>query len=166
MEQYQRITFDCKKDFYNHLNKTLVGMIENEEDWLANLCNSAALLGMMLNDINWSGFYLYKNNELVLGPFWGKPACTHIAIGEGVCGTAAQKRETIVVDNVFEFPGHIACDSASRSEIVVPIIGNGQLYGVLDIDSPDIARFDNEDAAGLEQFVSLLLQHIDFTGVS
>ena len=165
MEKIKKVEAKTKKEFYINLNNILKGMIENEPDWLANLSNSAALLGMMLSEINWSGYYLYKNDELVLGPFVGKPACTHIEIGDGVCGTAASKKETLVVKNVLEFPGHIACDEASRSEIVVPIVKDGELKGVLDIDSPIFERFNEEDAAGLEQFVKLLEEHINWTAI-
>ena len=117
---------------------------------------------MMLDDINWAGFYLYKNNELVLGPFQGKPACTHIELGKGVCGSAALSRETQVIKNVHEFPGHIACDSQSNSEIVVPIIKNNILIGVLDIDSPLYSRFDEIDKKYLEEFVDILNEHITY----
>ena len=111
-----------------------------------------------LSDVNWAGFYLLKDGELVLGPFQGKPACVRIALGKGVCGTAAQRRESIVVPNVHEFPGHIACDSASNSELVVPLIRNGMLLGVLDVDSPVLARFDADDRLGLEEIALILIK--------
>jgi L-methionine (R)-S-oxide reductase len=114
------------------------------------------LLGSFLQDINWVGFYLYENGQLWLGPFQGLPACTQIPMGKGVCGSAAQQRKTIVVPNVHEFPGHIACDAASKSEIVIPIVVNGELYGVLDIDSPIESRFDDVDREYLEKFVYAL----------
>src|SRR5262245_51218876 len=126
-------------------------LLGGERDRIANLANCAALLWQELPDINWVGFYLLRNGELVVGPFQGKPACVRIAIGKGVCGTAAQRRESIVVPNVHEFPGHIACDSASNSEIVVPMIKDGALLGVLDIDSPMLNRFSEEDRRVLEQ---------------
>ena len=116
-------------------------------------------------NVNWAGFYFLKRGELVLGPFQGRSACVRIAMGRGVCGTAAQRRETVIVPDVHEFPGHIACDSASRSEVVVPMIADGRLLGVLDIDSPAPATFDAEDAAGLEAAVRLLLRSSDMTGL-
>jgi len=151
-----------KDELYDNLCNTLNALISEEKDWLANLANSSALLWMMLDDINWAGFYLYKNNELVLGPFQGKPACTHIELGKGVCGSAALSRETQVIKNVHEFPGHIACDSQSNSEIVVPIIKNNILIGVLDIDSPLYSRFDEIDKKYLEEFVYILNEHITY----
>ncbi len=151
-----------KDELYDNLCNTLNALISEEKDWLANLANSSALLWMMLDDINWAGFYLYKNNELVLGPFQGKPACTHIELGKGVCGSAALSRETQVIKNVHEFPGHIACDSQSNSEIVVPIIKNNILIGVLDIDSPLYSRFDEIDKKYLEEFVDILNEHITY----
>lgn len=127
--------------------------MDEEPDWTANLANAAALLWHQLDDINWAGFYILRNGELVLGPFQGKPACTHIPLGGGVCGTAAADRRTLVIADVHQFPGHIACDSASAAEIVVPIISpDGHLLGVLDIDSPVADRFNQEDALGLEEF--------------
>jgi len=118
------------------------------------------LLFQLLPEINWAGFYLYKNNELVLGPFQGKPACVRIQMGKGVCGTAAKQRKVQVVKDVNEFPGHIACDIASQSEIVIPIIHEGKLIGVLDIDSPKKNRFDNVDAEGLIEFVDILNKYL------
>lgn len=163
MNEIVKLKFDKKDKFYKYMNLKLTGLICEEPDWLANLGNASALLFYLLDDINWAGFYLYKNNELILGPFQGKPACTHIAIGKGVCGTAAGERVTQVVKNVHQFPGHIACDSASQSEIVVPIVKEGQLIGVLDIDSPIKERFDEEDAQGLENFVEILNKYIDWS---
>ena len=129
-----------------------------ETDPVANMANMAAVLFGGLEKINWAGFYVLKGNTLVLGPFQGKPACVRIPLGKGVCGTAAQTRQTQRVENVHQFPGHIACDSASNSEIVVPIRKNGEIIGVLDIDSPIKNRFTEEDKAGLEQFVKVLEQ--------
>lgn len=123
---------------------------------IANLANGAALLWQFLPDINWAGFYLMKDGALVLGPFQGKPACIRIPLGRGVCGTAAAQRKTLLVPDVHQFPGHIACDSASRSEIVVPIYKDGDVYGVLDIDSPYENRFTQADRMGLERFVKIL----------
>lgn len=162
MQQIKKINTKDKKAFYNYLNIKLTGLICEEPDWLANLSNASALLWLLLDEINWVGFYLYKNDELVLGPFQGKPACTHIQIGKGVCGTAAGEKKTQVVKDVHEFPGHIACDCASQSEIVVPIVHDGNLVGVLDIDSPILNRFDEEDALYLEKFVSILNKYIDW----
>lgn len=162
MNNIEKINFETKDKFYNYMNMKLTGLICEEPDWLANISNASALLWLLLDDINWAGFYLYKNEELVLGPFQGKPACTHIPLGKGVCGTAAQTRNTQLVKNVYEFPGHIACDSASNSEIVVPIIKNDKLIGVLDIDSPIINRFDEKDKMHLEKFVSIIIKYVDF----
>ncbi|NLX70332.1 MAG: GAF domain-containing protein [Clostridiales bacterium] len=148
------------EEFYRQLNTYLIGLIEDEADWLASLSNAAALLYLLIENINWAGFYLYKQGELVLGPFQGKPACTRIPLGKGVCGTAAQTREIQVVKDVDLFPGHIACDAASKSEIVIPIIKGNRLIGVLDIDSPVKARFDDRDARGLSDFVDILNRYI------
>lgn len=126
--------------------KQAESLMAGETDWVCNAANLAALLYWSLDRINWAGFYIFDGKELVLGPFQGKPACTRIALGKGVCGTAAHERRTLVVPNVNEFPGHIACDIASQSEIVVPIVTNGRLFGVLDVDSPHLARFDAETA--------------------
>lgn len=162
MNNIEKINFETKDKFYNYLNMKLTALICEEPDWLADLSNASAVLWLLLDDINWAGFYLYKNDELILGPFQGKPACTHIKIGKGVCGTAADKGETQLVKNVHEFPGHIACDSASNSEIVVPILKNGRLIGVLDIDSPELNRFDETDQRGLEKFVSIIVKYVNF----
>ena len=162
MNSIEKINFESKDKFYNYLNMKLTGLICEETDWLANMSNAAAVLWLLLDDINWAGFYLYKNDELILGPFQGKPACTHIKIGRGVCGTAADTRETQLVKNVHEFPGHIACDSASNSEIVIPIIKESRLIGVMDIDSPILNRFDEEDKKYLERFVSIFIKYVDF----
>lgn len=145
---------------YDMINKTLLSLIKDETDAIANLSNSAALLYHSLDDINWAGFYLFKEEQLILGPFQGKPACIRIQLGTGVCGIAAIKRETIVVEDVHEFPGHIACDEASASEIVVPMVKDGKLIGVLDVDSPVVGRFSEIDKAGLEEFVAVLKEHI------
>lgn len=162
MIKIDSIDFEDKNKLYNYLNIKLTGLVCEEKDWLSNLANSSALLWHLLKDINWAGFYLFKNDELVLGPFQGKPACVHIAIGKGVCGTAALKLETQLVFNVHEFEGHIACDSDSKSEIVIPIVKEGKLIGVLDIDSPIYNRFDEDDKKGLEKFVHILTKYIIF----
>lgn len=156
MFNIDEINKEDKESFYKDLMLYLEGLLSDEEDWLANLSNAAALLYNMMDRINWAGFYLLKGSDLVLGPFQGKPACTRIPIGKGVCGTAAEKRQVQLVEDVDRFPGHIACDPASRSEIVLPIIVDDRLLGVLDIDSPIKARFDHKDAAGLADFVSIL----------
>jgi GAF domain-containing protein len=131
--------------------------LAGERDLIANAANFSSLVFHGLPDLNWAGFYFLKNGELVLGPFQGRPACLRIRVGQGVCGTAVAKRRTTVVRSVHEFPGHIACDSASNSEIVVPLVKGERLLGVLDLDSPSLARFDDEDAAGLETLVRILL---------
>jgi GAF domain-containing protein len=139
-------------------------LLEGERDFTANAANLAALIFHTLPDLNWAGFYWMKAGELVLGPFQGKPACVRIALGKGVCGTAAHERRTIVVADVNEFPGHIACDSASNSEVVVPVIHQGKLIGVLDLDSPLKRRFDESDARALEQVVEVFLASTDLGG--
>lgn len=142
---------------YREINQQLAGLFSGEHHGLANAANMCALLYQMLPDVNWVGFYFLQGGELVLGPFQGKVACVRIAMGRGVCGTAAERREILVVPDVNEFPGHIACDAASRSEIVLPLVQRGRLLGVLDLDSPDLARFDAEDRTGLQASVELLL---------
>jgi GAF domain-containing protein len=151
---------NSKPELYASLLLQLRSLLEGERDFIANAANFSSLLYHSLPDLNWAGFYLYKDGELVLGPFQGQPACVRIAIGKGVCGTAAQQRQTILVDNVHDFPGHIACDSASNSEIVVPLVKNGRLLGVLDLDSPAFARFDDEDAKGLNELVEIFVEAI------
>src|SRR5271165_4365921 len=151
---------------YRDLNQQLASLFAGERNGLANAANMSALLCQVLPDLNWAGFYFLQGGELVLGPFQGKVACVRIALGSGVCGTAAARRETLVVPDVHEFPGHIACDAASRSEIVVPLIKRGRLLGVLDIDSPQVARFDAEDSGGLSTAVALLLDSSDFGRLS
>ena len=141
---------------YKLMNSQLKSLSEGVVWDVTILSNAAALLWDSLKDINWAGFYLFRGSRLELGPFQGKPACTVIEIGKGVCGTAVAEDRTQLVKNVHEFPGHIACDSASNSEIVVPVHAGGKIYGVLDIDSPILARFDEEDKAGLEAFVRIL----------
>lgn len=152
-----------REERYEHLLKQVDSLLEGERDWVANLANAASLLYFSLEQVNWCGFYLLKGEELVLGPFMGKPACVRIPLGKGVCGTAAEKRETQLVPDVFQFPGHIACDADSRSEIVVPMMPEGRLVGVLDIDSPVKNRFDQVDQKYLEQFVDRLIQHVDWS---
>ncbi len=148
-----------KQKVYPEILAQFKALLEGEQDFIANMANSASLLYHLLRDVNWVGFYLYKDDQLILGPFNGKPACVRIAIGKGVCGTTAANRETIVVPDVHAFPGHIACDAASQSEIVIPMIKDGQLIGVLDIDSPITQRFDEVDQQYLEKAVAYLLVH-------
>jgi GAF domain-containing protein len=150
-----------KSELYANLKAQLSSLFEGERDFIANAANLASLLYHSLPEINWAGFYLLKGDDLVLGPFQGKPACVRIPIGRGVCGTAAQQRQTLLVDDVHEFPGHIACDSASNSEVVVPLIKDEQLLGVLDLDSPSFARFGDEDALGLNELVETFLSMSD-----
>lgn len=145
---------------YVALHEGLGHLVDGEPSLVANLSNASSLIFHTLPDLNWAGFYLFDGTELVLGPFQGKPACIRIAIGRGVCGTAAAERRTIVVQDVHEFPGHIACDAASRSEVVVPMVKDGSLIGVLDLDSPLPGRFTDEDGRGLEEVVRILLDQL------
>lgn len=150
-----------KAEIYAELASQLRGLFEGERDPVANAANMAALIGWGLADLNWSGFYILRGGELVLGPFVGKPACVRIAVGKGVCGAAVAQRKTMLVEDVHAFPGHIACDAASRSELVVPIIREGAVIGVLDLDSPVPARFDAEDQKGCEALVKLYAEASD-----
>lgn len=141
---------------YKELCEDVRAYTEGVPHLIANLANASALLWQRLSEINWAGFYLMENGILVLGPFQGKPACIEIEVGKGVCGTAVERNETVLVPDVHEFSGHIPCDGASRSEIVVPIRKDGKVFGVLDIDSPEPGRFTGEDQTGLEAFVRVL----------
>lgn len=145
---------------YQSLNQMLDTLLEGEDDIVSHLANASALLNQFLTDVNWVGFYTMKNGQLQLGPFQGKPACVTIPVGKGVCGTAVSEKSTMRIDDVHQFPGHIACDAASQSEIVVPIIINDSVFGVLDIDAPVKDRFTAEDQQGLENFVSILERHL------
>lgn len=145
-----------KKALYQLLRIRLKGLTDGVPHLISNLANTSALLWEALADINWAGFYLMHEGQLILGPFQGRPACVEIPVGKGVCGTAVEKNEIMLVENVHEFPGHIACDSASNSEIVVPIHGKGKIIGVLDIDSPFFARFDDDDKEGLASLIKIL----------
>ena len=145
-----------KEELYRDLLKAIDAVTADEPDAIANMANAAALVWQYLPDLNWAGFYRMVSDELVLGPFQGKAACIRIPLGKGVCGTAAAACETQLVEDVHAFPGHIACDAASRSELVVPIVRDGRVLGVLDLDSPEPARFDAEDARGCEALVALL----------
>ncbi len=151
----EKLNYQNKTEFYQKLNEELKHNLDKH--WFTNLSQFSALVFDQLPDVNWVGFYLNVSNELILGPFQGKPACMKINFGRGVCGTSAQKREAILVDDVEAFPGHIACDSASRSEIVVPLIQNDVVLGVLDVDSPSLKRFTQDDVTGLKLLVSTLL---------
>lgn len=148
-------------DGYRLLAAQLESLLADERDFIANAAQFSAFLYTQLDHLNWAGFYLNRNEELVLGPFQGQIACVRIPFGKGVCGTAAQSRETQRVHDVHEFPGHIACDSASNSEVVVPLIKDGKLIGVLDLDSPSVGRFSEEDQAGIERLAAIFLKSTD-----
>ncbi|MDF1508716.1 GAF domain-containing protein [Robertmurraya sp. DFI.2.37] len=149
-----------RQDQYNLLKKQLIALLDGESNQIANLSNASALLNQFLDRINWVGFYLTEEQELVLGPFQGLPACVRIPFGKGVCGTSASQKKTLRVEDVHQFPGHIACDAASQSEIVIPLIKDGQVIGVLDIDSPEKNRFDEVDQENLEAFVEELVRYV------
>src|SRR5580692_2717860 len=148
---------------YRELQQQLAALFAGERNGLANAANMSALLYEALPDLNWVGFYFLQAGELVLGPFQGRVACVRIALGRGVCGTAAERRETVIVTDVNAFPGHIACDAASRSEIVVPLMQDGRLLGVLDLDSFQLNRFDQDDSDGLNSLATVLLQSSDMS---
>ena len=154
-----------KPEAYRDLANQLTALIGDERDAIANAANTAALLFDLLPDLNWAGFYLFKGGELVLGPFQGKPACIRIPLGRGVCGTAAATRTSQVVADVHAFPGHIACDAASRSELVVPLLDGDTLLGVLDLDSPVPGRFDDADRAGIEAIAAIWVKTSDNTAL-
>jgi GAF domain-containing protein len=163
MFQAAAIVPDSKPELYRELALQLSGLFDGERDRIANAANMSALLWQMLPNLNWAGFYFLDSagTGLVVGPFQGRPACVRIAIGRGVCGTAVAERRSIIVPDVDAFPGHIACDAASRSELVIPLVKNGSIIGVLDLDSPSLARFDDEDRAGLEAAVKLFVAGSD-----
>jgi GAF domain-containing protein len=163
MHPHDQIADLPKPVAYRELKAQLAGLFADERDGLANAANTAAALYHGLPDLNWAGFYFLRAGVLVLGPFQGKVACVRIALGSGVCGTAAQRRDAVIVEDVHAFPGHIACDADSRSEIVIPLLQRGRLLGVLDLDSPSLARFDDEDRVGLSAIVELLLQASDLS---
>jgi L-methionine (R)-S-oxide reductase len=156
------IDFTDKPAGYRELETQLRALLAGERNAIANLANAAALLFHALPELNWAGFYLLADNTLVLGPFQGRPACVRIPVGQGVCGTAAASRRTVLVRNVHEFPGHIACDPASASEIVIPLLKHGRLLGVLDLDSPRTNRFDAADQAGLESLAAAIVAATDW----
>ncbi len=151
-------------DFYDLLVKQAEALTEDERLVMPDLANTAALLGESLEAINWAGYYLLQEDVLILGPFWGRPACIRIPVGKGVCGTAVAEDRVQCVKDVHSFPGHIACDSRSQSEIVIPLHHEGRVIGVLDIDSPELARFDEVDAAGLQRFAAVLERNCDWPG--
>ncbi|GFR37327.1 hypothetical protein PRECH8_06230 [Insulibacter thermoxylanivorax] len=160
MTAFERVEYNrTREENYELLFRQLEALLEGETNRIANLANASALLYQFLDEVNWAGFYLMEGEELVLGPFQGLPACVRIPLGKGVCGTSAERKETILVDDVDQFPGHIACDAASRSEIVVPMIHQGEVVGVLDIDSPVLSRFDQVDRVHLERYVEILMKH-------
>ena len=146
-----------KAALYNAICEQLTPLLGSESNFIANAANTSALLFKLLPDVNWVGFYIADGNQLVLGPFQGNPACSRIPMGKGVCGSAALRQQTIIVPDVNQFPGHIACDVASRSEIVVPLLNWGKLLGVIDVDSASVGRFDEEDVEGLESVASAFL---------
>ncbi|MEW5250601.1 GAF domain-containing protein [Microbulbifer sp. 2201CG32-9] len=148
-------------EFYTSLNAQLEGLLSGERDWLANTANASALLFMELPEINWAGFYFLHGDELRVGPFQGKPACTRIQVGTGVCGTAVASGKAQLVQDVNQFPGHIACDAVSVSEVVIPLYAGNRCFGVLDVDSPRLARFSSDDLAGLQAFAQILLDCSD-----
>ena len=158
--QLKPVAAVSKPRLYEELAVQASAMLEGETDPVANAANLASLIWHTLPDLNWAGFYFFKGGELVVGPFQGKPACVRIALGKGVCGVAAQKRESVIVPDVHAFPGHIFCDSASNSEIVVPLVDAGKLLGVLDLDSPKLARFDAADRAGLELVAAIWVKSL------
>jgi len=163
-----RYDFQNKPADYASLAQELEGLLNGEHDLIANAANATSLIYHALPDLNWCGVYLLRGKELIVGPFQGKPACVHIPLGKGVCGTSAAERKTIVVPDVHAFPGHIACDAASRSEIVIPLMGRSArtegdyLLGVLDLDSPKLARFDEDDRRGLEALATIFMKSMNY----
>jgi GAF domain-containing protein len=160
MFEMKKVQVHSKSELYSDLLAQAKGLLHDEHDRVANAANFSALLYHSLPDVNWVGFYFMKDGELLVGPFQGKPACVHIALGKGVCGTAAQSRKTLLVPDVNAFPGHIFCDGDSRSELVVPLVHEGEVLGVLDLDSPKLARFDAEDQQGLEALTKVFLESL------
>jgi GAF domain-containing protein len=153
-----------KLELYGELRSQLAALLEGESDRIANAANTVALLYHFIPDVNWVGFYFLRGSDLVLGPFQGKPACVRIPLGKGVCGAAAERLESILVPDVNAFPGHIACDSGSRSELVVPLVKHGELWGVLDLDSPVLERFDQADRAGCESLAAIYMDSFKENG--
>lgn len=163
VDLYKDLSFNEK---YSAFLEELEGYLSKERDPIANLANASAFISAFFDEINWSGFYLLKNNELVLGPFCGMPATTRIQIGNGVCGAAVERKEKIVVENVCEFPGHITCDVRSKSEVVIPLTKDNKIYGVLDIDSAVYSRFSSEEVAILEKAVSIINKYTDYEKIT
>jgi GAF domain-containing protein len=161
MFEAQTVAGIAKPEFYRALKRQVDALLEGERDPIANAANVSALLFQQMPDLNWAGFYFLRGEELVLGPFQGKPACVRIAVGKGVCGTAVARRQSIVVEDVEAFPGHIACDAASRSELVVPLMRGNTVAGVIDLDSPTPGRFDADDRAGIESVAERYLRGSD-----
>jgi len=155
--------FASKADRYASIARRLESLLGAERDFLANTSNTAALIFEYTGDLNWAGFYFRQGDELVLGPFQGRVACVRIRVGQGVCGTAVEKAMSLVVDNVHQFEGHIACDAASNAELVIPLIDAGQVIGVFDLDSPTIGRFDEDDRAGIEELVRVYMRSTDLS---
>jgi GAF domain-containing protein len=162
MTAFAAATLEPGPTFYDDLIDQLTGLLHGERDPIANAANTAALISLHLPDLNWAGFYFLRGGELVLGPFQGKPACVRIALGRGVCGTAAAQGRSVLVSDVHAFAGHIACDAASRSELVVPLLGGGEVIGVIDLDSPSVGRFGAADQAGVERVAALYLAGSDW----
>jgi GAF domain-containing protein len=159
------IRHDSKPEFYRELADQLKALLDGEHDPIANAANTSALIYQMLSDLNWAGFYFLRQpEELVLGPFQGKPACVRIAVGRGVCGTAIERAQSVLVEDVHAFPGHIACDAASRSELVVPLFRDGKVFGVIDLDSPLAGRFDSDDQAGIEALGAIYAASCEMDG--
>ena len=160
MFAFEPVAGQPKSELYRELREAALALTKGEDDAVANMANLAALLGQFLPDLNWAGFYRMVEGELVLGPFTGKPACIRIPLGKGVCGTAASSGMTQLVADVHAFPGHIACDAASRSELVVPVMREGKVIAVIDLDSPELARFGADDAAGIEALADAISSRI------
>ena len=165
MKPIEKMPFKTKTDKYKYLNIKLTGLITSEEDTLSNISNSVALFGLLVDDINWAGYYFIKDGKLKLGPFYGKPACTTLTIGKGVCGTAVEQKEIQIVPDVNAFEGHVACDPDSKSEMVFPLIVENKVIGVLDIDSPIANRFDEDDVSGFQRVVNTLNKYIQWEAV-
>lgn len=164
MFEAKQIDQGSKTEFYRELAGQLKALLEGESDATANAANTSALMYQMMPELNWAGFYFLRSEtELVLGPFQGKPACVRIAVGHGVCGTAVERGQSVLVEDVHAFPGHIACDAASRSELVVPLHHDGRILGVIDLDSPVPSRFDADDQAGIEALAAILVSASDWS---
>jgi GAF domain-containing protein len=161
MKDIETKKFETKEELYKHINSSVKAMVSEEEDWLANLCNITGLIWDAMEGINWIGFYLLKKDILVLGPFQGKPACTRIKLGEGVCGTAFLRRQPVLVNDVHKFSGHIMCDASSNSEMVIPLLKGDKAIGVLDVDSPLFSRFDDKDVEGFQKLAEIISEYVN-----